>query len=444
MRTGLLVLLVVSCGHSEELEVPGEEARVATQQNVLFVVLDTARADHFGFMGYERPTTPRLDELAQQAVVFENHHAHSSRTGPSMASVFTGLHGPSHGVINPLDAFDAKGTLAESQLAMAEVLSEAGWKTQGFVANINVSARFGFSQGFDGYQHARASAEEINRAAKDWLDKRGSQPYFLYLHYMETHSPYQVPGDVLVDPDYSGPVDGSHEQLDSILKGDLVLCEQDKAHLVRLYDQSLAYFDAQFGALWGFLEAEGHLENTLVVFLSDHGEEFFDHGAVLHGYTLYEEQLHVPFMILQPGVAPARVAQRTRHVDVMPTLLDFLGVAQPSGIQGTSLMAHISGKGTDLPLFAQTQIKAVKTAQVESFTQGKKKLIRQSLPSEVVEVFDLAKDPRETQSESLVGQVGDIGERLEAFKKSLPEAEIVEVQLTPEELESLKALGYLE
>ncbi|MEE2750221.1 MAG: sulfatase, partial [Myxococcota bacterium] len=390
------------------------------------------------------PTTPHLDGLAERSVVFEQHYAHSSRTGPSMASVFTGLHGPSHGVINPLDAFDAKGTLAESQVVLAELLSAAGWSTQGFVANINVSARFGFSQGFDGYQHARATAEEINRAAKDWLGKRGTQPYFLYLHYMETHSPYQVPGGstAFVDPAYSGPVDGSHEQLDSILKGDLSLNAEDQAHLVGLYDQSLAYFDAQFGALLGFMETQGHLENTLVVFLSDHGEEFFEHGAVLHGYTLYEEQLHVPFIVLQPGSEAARVSRRTRHVDVMPTILDMLELDHPEGLQGTSLVNHSAGEGAELPVYAQTQIQAVKTAQVESFTDGQRKLIRQTLPVERSELFDLADDPREAQT--LASPAGDMREKLEAFKKSLPRAETVEVQLTREEMESLKALGYLE
>ena len=345
-------------------------------RNVIVFMVDTLRADHLGYHGYERATSPNLDRFAARAAAFRANFSQSSRTGPSVASLFTGLHVRSHGVLNPLDQWDGKGVLDEPHLTLAEILSGAGYTCRAIVANPNVYQQFGFGQGFDQYRHVDlfTAAADINNLSSQWIDEltKGESPFFLYFHYMEPHSPYTAPppsNRLFADKSYSGPITGQHRQIDGILAGALRVNDGDKAHLTALYDQEIASWDLSFGRFMRFLESRGVLDNTVVVVVADHGEEFFDHGAVLHGYTLYNEQLHVPLVIAAPGMENGCTIETiTRNIDVLPTVLDLVELGVPDGVQGESLVPLMDAEpGEDRFVYSQTRIRAVKTVSCSSF-----------------------------------------------------------------------------
>lgn len=424
------------------------------KQNVIILMVDTLRADHLGFHGYERATSPNLDRFAARAAAFRENYSQSSRTGPSVASLFTGLHVRSHGVINPLEQWDGKGVLDASHLTLAEILSGAGYTCRAIVANPNVYEQFGFGQGFDQYRHVDlfTAAADINNLSSRWIDEltEGENPFFLYLHYMEPHSPYTAPppsNGLFVDRSYSGPITGEHRQIDGILAGAITVNDRDRAHLTALYDQEIASWDLSFGRFMRFLESRGVLDNTIVVVVADHGEEFFDHGAVLHGYTLYNEQLHVPLVIAAPGRSSGRTIDTvTRNIDLLPTVLDLVELGLPDGIQGESLLPLIDGAaGEDRFVFSQTQIRAVKTVSCSSFQAKGWKLIETLVPPGASpQLFNVADDRGEQNNlfESMATRVKEIRGLRAEYLRSLPEGPSRTVTLDEDAKEWMRKMGY--
>ena len=438
-----LGLTVACCGYFTSADRP----------NLIIVLVDTLRADHLGYNGYRRATSPRVDALAATSAVFRNHYSTASRTGPAVASIFTGLYARSHGVVNPLIYWDAKGVLGEEQTTLAEILKAAGFICHGIITNPNVTKRFGFAQGFDTYRMvASMEAADVNRQVVSTLTAKPRKPFFLYLHYMEPHSPYAAPEaykGLFVDPTYRGPITGEHAQLDQIVAGDLVVDRADVARLEGLYDQEIRNFDDEFEILLDELDKAALLENTIIVFIADHGEEFLEHGSVLHGYTLYEEQLHVPFFIYDPRHREGlEVTAITRHIDVLPTVLDLLGIEHDGPVQGMSLLPLMEGREAarqPVQVFAEASLMAVKTIRMRSLTVDGWKLIETEVPAARTELYHLDQDPREQRD--LVAERPDIAEQLVGkmtrLLKTLPVAESQTVSLRQREIEALRSLGYL-
>jgi choline-sulfatase len=435
-----LAALLSGCGDSQD-----------RPRNLVIILVDTLRADHVGYHGGRAGVSPVIDELAGRSWTFMNHHSTSSRTGPSVASIITGLFPRSHGVINPLTAFDAKGVLHPDRTTLAEILADRGYDCRGYVANLNVSRRFGFAQGFAEYEYVRsAEAADINRLALAALDgARADRPFFLYLHYMEPHSPYAAPPayrDLYVDPGYHGPADGRHRQLNDIVAGDLAIGEADAAHLRALYDQEITYVDQEIGRILARLRERGLDDETVVVVMADHGEEFLDHGSVLHGYTLYTEQLHVPLLIHDPRERrPRRVDAVTRHVDVLPTLLAMLDVTAPDGVepQGRDLLAPAAAD--DAPVVAEASLMAVRTVRQRSLQEGGWKVIEHLVPEAPPELYHVAVDPAE-QRDVLADHPGEaqrLRVRLAELLDAMPAATAAATRLTDEEIRTLRSLGYV-
>jgi arylsulfatase A-like enzyme len=443
--TRLLILLAIMTGW------PAGGSQPA-QPNLVIVLVDTLRADHLAAYGCERDVSPHVTRLAGKSLLFVNHYSHASRTGPSVASLLTGLHPPSHGVINPLSHREAKGTLREECTTLAEILAAAGYDCFGVIANFNVSARFGFGQGYSTYQFIRStSAADVNQAVFQRLRARSARPFFLYLHYMEPHSPYEAPPpyrSLYVDPTYSGQFDGRQSQLYQAVAGKTTASQADASHLRALYDQEITYFDDEFGRLLDFLASENLAGETIIVFVADHGEEFLDHGSFLHGYTLYEEQIHVPLFIFDPRQPrPRRIESITRHVDVLPTLLTMLGVDYEGVVQGCDLIPQINGRPPvrPAPVYALTQLRSAKTVQMQSLLQDGWKLIATQLPAAGEQLFHLVEDPAEQKNliESEPEVADSMRVRLAEFVASLPVADSDMVELTPEEIRTLRSLGYI-
>ncbi len=318
--------------------------------NIVLYLIDTLRADRLGCYGYPRPVSPRIDAFAQDAVLFEQVVANSSWTRASMASVFTGLWPLVHGANGRDDVLRADLEV------LPDRLRAAGYETAAFVTNPNVNSTFGFDRGFDEFKYLgeEAGSDTVNEEVVDWLEARSSQdPFFLWVHTLDPHAPYVAPDAFNrrlapgVDP---GLGRRSLEVLNDLQAGRRHFDNEILSELEALYEASIAYNDDSFGALLDELDARALLHDTLVILLSDHGEEFHDHENWQHGRALHAESIGVPLIIKLPGSSNSRrVSERVQQVDLLPTILDALSLPGSSAAEGRSLLPLIAGQTNDSP-----------------------------------------------------------------------------------------------
>lgn len=300
--------------------------------NLVLIVIDTLRADRLGAYGYERPTSPNMDALAHQGIMFKNVLAQSSWTKTSMASLWTGAHAVNHGILRFDDA------LPPDAVMPAEILHDAGYRTAGVVRNGWIAPNFGFGQGFDFYLRplpgrSRVQAqsrspggpvlegtdEDVLLSAFDFLDSFGREKFFLYMHLMDVHQ-YVY--------DQESPAFGNSYS--------------------DAYDQSIHWVDRIVKNLYLRLEEMGQIQNTIIVVASDHGEAFREHGFEGHARNLYREVVRVPWIIslpfrLDPGVV---VEEPVSNIDIWPTLLDLMGLPgleSPDGHSALPLISRTAG-----------------------------------------------------------------------------------------------------
>ena len=333
--------------------------------NVVIVMIDALRADHLGYYGYERDTSPHIDALAAESVFFENAFAQSPWTKPSIPTLFTSLYPIQHGVYEGespgSSGFLESDILGEEFRTVAESFREAGFRTAGFVQNAHLLASQGFAQGFDVYDQGNYDAPEINRKFLAHIDEAPGKPFFAYLHYLDAHWPFR-PGHPFADryvesPDYQGIFERDNWRglRDRINEGTIQLADADVAHLVALHDGGIREMDHYLGELLEALRQRGLMDNTLIVLTSDHGEELMDHGKVGHGGTLFEEVTRIPLMVRRPrGAGPRRVATPARLLDVYPTVLASAGIEAPPGLEGHNLL---DGSRETPEVLSETRVK---------------------------------------------------------------------------------------
>jgi arylsulfatase A-like enzyme len=319
--------------------------------NLVLVVIDTLRADHLGTYGHDSPTSPRIDELAEQSLVFDCMYSQAPWTKPSIASLFTSLQPSQHRVVEE----GTDNQLSESLITLAEVLSEAGYRTCGVSQNPHIQSTTGFAQGFGefiGLSGQESGANSMFEAGRDFLDQESEEPFFLYLHFLDPHGPYAPPPKLREK--FVGNLETTKRRVASgrvgmMLDGEVMLQEfgkGDLAYLEALYDAEIRWVDNAVGRLLDHMEAKGLDENTVVILTADHGEEFLDHGTVKHGYHVYEESVHVPLIIRMPDGRVGRDSTTlVQHIDLMPTALELLSLEGPSELQGRSLGAALEGEG---------------------------------------------------------------------------------------------------
>jgi arylsulfatase A-like enzyme len=321
-----------------------------SRPNVLLIVADTLRADRVGAYGNQGGLTPFLDELAARGVLFAHAYAPSSWTNPSVASIMTSRHQSQHHVLT------FSSILAASETTLAEVLRAHGYATAGFSANAGLTTGHGFGQGFAAYQAfptperpetrrmfwPPVRAETVNDAALEWLaGLPPDKPVFLYLQYMEPHTPYAPPRDALVHVMNGAP----HPDLPTVNVavgvGHLRGVDPDMLPAIqKAYDATVWDLDRHLRALFAALEQRGFLDDAIVVVTADHGEEFGDHGGMGHGKTLYNEVVRVPLIMVTPGDDTGRVVETvTPLVDIAPTVLDLAGIRIPKTFAGQSVCA---------------------------------------------------------------------------------------------------------
>lgn len=409
--------------------------------NLILISIDTLRADHLGCYGYERPTTPTLDSLCEDAVVFSEAIAHAPSTLHSHASIFTSLIPHHHGA-----GWGDKTKLAPEAVTLAEVLQSAGVATAAFTGGGQMDRIFGLDQGFDSYEQPGASRfYGIVERASQWLDERDERPFFLFLHSYETHHPYEPQERflALLETDYDGdlPDHISVDFLKKLNRKEVSLAPGDLEHIINAYDAEIRSMDEGLKHLLAYLRDNGLYDNTMIVFTSDHGEEFGEHGRVgWHSHSLYDELLEIPLIVKFPDQANAgtRVAAQVGSIDIAPTVLATLGLAAPDTFEGTDLNAAASGA----EFASRTVISRIDRPlgkDIDSIRLPEWKLYRGQL-------FDLEADPEEIWDTALNKPklVAELLAEKEAFVKS--RSPYLGEQVVPEgkTLEELKALGYLQ
>jgi arylsulfatase A-like enzyme len=438
--------------------------------DLIVIVVDTLRADHLGCYGYGRPTSPNLDQFAADGILFENAFAQSSWTSPSIASLFTSLYPSAHGVTTFASALPA------ALPTMAEVLQRQGFKTSGLSANfVHIIKRKGFARGFDTFAelHRQATAEEeaefarrvaadaqtvTTRAIEAAASARGSR-LFLYVHYMDPHSTYSPPEPFrgrFVRP-YDGPFTGGTEQLKRVVQGELQVNDADLRRLVDLYDAEIAFVDAEIGRLFRELRKLDRFDNAVVVVLSDHGEEFGDHGGVFHGVTLYDEMTRVPLLVRLPSGrrAGSRVEQVVPLVDLGPTLLQLVGLQDDRTTQGRSIVDLLeTGKSaTSAPrAFSELHPDSVVEEALRPKAHRSAIATREWAylvgPNGSSELYARDVDPAQKANRAQLDRAvaASLGLELETFSESMSSwgtTQREQVPLSETDREHLRALGYV-
>ncbi|WP_458190912.1 sulfatase-like hydrolase/transferase [Haladaptatus sp. NG-WS-4] len=345
--------------------------------NVLLYVVDSLRADHLSSYGYSRNTTPNLDALADEGVLYENCHSVATWTRPASVSFLTGVYPPAHGVRHREDRFP-------SELPrLPELLSDEGFETIGISSMGNVSSNLGYDVGFDSYfdlykdekilkKRDQSSASNENLLYEDQdkialpraediteqltpLYENRTEDLFTFCWSIDPHTPFDPPKEYrsYVDPGYTGPVHGNFASLpDEPTKEDI-------SHLVNLYDGEVRYTDAQLGIIIDKLKQEELYEDTLLIVAGDHGEAFNEHETIFHGNTPYEEVLHVPLIIKPPGEIediPQTVTDPVSIIDIYPTILDLLDIdSLPASVQGQAI-PPFSEDFESRPTYSDTQL----------------------------------------------------------------------------------------
>src|SRR6202166_1593884 len=310
-------------------------AAAAAGPNVVVYMIDTLRADHLGVYGYRRPGPPEIDAFAAQGPLFTRTYSQSGWTKSSVASMLTGLHPLTHGVVERMDA------LPDALPTLPELLLDAGYQTLGVSTTPAISAAAGFARGFDRFVElfepdaapfVAQHAEKVNQELFRWLGARDpKRPFFAFLHVMDVHAPYQPPQAYrrrfAAQADAAMCRPGPQDVAAALAARPGLTRSGLKDNFAALYDAQIAHADSQFGLLLQRLRDLGLYDRTVVVLVSDHGEEFLDHGLFAHGHSLYQEILHVPLVIRWPDgrYAGRRVDSLAQHVDLLPTILAAAG-----------------------------------------------------------------------------------------------------------------------
>jgi len=422
----------------------------STPKGVILISIDTLRADHLGAYGYAHPTSPALDAIARDGVVFESAVSTSPWTAPAHASMLTGQYPNRHGLVTYRNKLDPRSP------HLAERLRDAGYQTAAIVSASNVGSDYGFDRGFESFVQLPelhpVESSGVTEAAIAWLGKRDeTRPFFLFLHLFDLHNPYGAKPEyeaALVEP-YDGDFSGDTLQLLEVFQGRREMNERDLAHVVQLYDAGIRQVDDEIARLRSALEARGLFDRTLVIVTSDHGEEFRDHGGFLHAYSHYQELLHVPLFLRGPGLPRgARIAEPVSLVDLMPTVLAYLGIEPAREQSGVDLRALWGADDApplpDRTLFSEADQTNRKPNIRRSARRGSHKLLY-NLRTRKIELYDLANDPAEQH---------DLAEEEPAIRRQLltdlnefiqgAEARGELREVTDQQLEELRRLGYIQ
>lgn len=433
-------------------------ARDFPLERVYLVTIETFRHDHASVYGYSRQTTPNLARLAEDGARFDRHYTQAPLTRPSLSSLVTSRYPVSLGITENLPP------LPYSARTVAEMFADSGYVTAGFLAQYLLSHTFGFQQGFHYfYNYANDTpAETVTTDLWPWLDRFTDDNAFVWTHLFDPHGPYR-------------PVDGwkGRYEGDTLWKEDTVVLKAgegggtgeyvpryiadagqlERRHYVANYDAEIAYVDHEVGRLLDHIEKSGKADRTLLVVTADHGESMTDHDRYFAHGSMYDHDLHVPMLMYAPGRIPKGkvVTERTHHLDLVPTMLDYAGIKAPANLKGKSLRGVIDGKAKSTLTWSVAVNGHKETERVAIVGDKPLKVIvdGKGVPQEA---FDLVADPHE-KTNVLEARKAE-ADAIAAAWKTWMDAQLRDDAPKPvkkderkpqgEELEQLRALGYIE
>ena len=444
-----------------------QTASAPPARHLVVLCIDTLRADRVGAYGHDRPTTPNVDELARTGTRFATAYAHSSWTVPATASLLTARLPSAHGAglegdVRLLGADSVVRQIRPGMQKLQSILGSHGFRTALFSANPYLYGNF--QEGFDHVEVEWRGAGAVNDSLVRWLAGAGTERVFAYVQYMDLHHPIRPPAPYF----HMFPVAGAgargpeHEQwsfanLRSERDLEGAAFRRFRDHKLALYDGALRYVDDQIGRLRRHLEELGMADETLIVVTSDHGEEFWDHALVQarlggdprgfwgvgHGHSLFGELLRVPLVLHGPGAPAREVDCPARHVDVVPTALELLGLPGLAAADGHSLVPAL-GPGAACPPAPVVAESLAYGPESRSLVWSQRKLIERA--DGVTMLFDLRRDPEERHD--LAAANPGLVERMRALLGRLRTTEQADpseaMRLDAETERQLRALGYLD
>jgi arylsulfatase A-like enzyme len=418
--------------------------------NVILISVDSLRKDHIGIYGYEKNTTPNIDKFAKKSLVFTNAVGQSSWTLPSHISIFTSLYPSSHGV--PYIGYQ----LNKNITMFHEFLKSQNYTSIAIINNVYLSSIFGFNRSFDFFNEQFANytkngktITDVNKHFFDWLNKNHQKKFFAFIQYIDSHCPY------IAHEKYFTNYQQEHEKYKYLEKKcasslkNYTPTKDEIQFMKKAYDSDIAFVDENLNELFKKLEVLGIINKTIIILTSDHGDQFMEHGGLEHAYTLYDEVISVPLIIWHPKLNTKIINTQVQLIDIMPTILDFLGLSIPNNIDGKSLIAVISGNSNkETPAFSEKPPYKIISVRFNDF-----KFILTNNTNR--ELYDLKNDPNE--KENVTKKYPGIANQLERmileykiettkkanmFNGSIFK-EIGELNLDPAVREKLRELGYV-
>jgi arylsulfatase A-like enzyme len=449
-----ILALLLFLFSSHPLGVSATQAK--TPHGIILISFDTLRADHLGIYGYHLNTSPSIDAFAKESIVFENALVQAPWTLPSHMSIMTSLYPTSHGVVK------ADLRLADEHVTLAELLRAGGYQTAAFTSGGPMSEVYGFDQGFDTYDHKWITIEQLLPKVKKWLDTNNSNPFFIFIHCFDIHYPYKPPppyNAIFHDFPYTGRLIPSSKTLLAIGENELQVTDDDLRHFRALYDGGIRYADAKIGEFLSYLRDSGLEDRSLIIITADHGEEFKEHGSVLHNQLYYRPNLQVPLIMRIPNYPrrEIRISEFVQSIDVLPTILDAARLPSHPKAQGRNLLPSIKRHKNFFnrflwkiahPFTKDTHISFAEHHKTKSCSiiTDRYQLIYRSKPDSM-ELFNLEDDPLE--QENIATDHADIAEQLFAqcikfYNTKTPSYKPLTTDLDEIQRKQLEALGYID
>jgi choline-sulfatase len=382
-----------------------------TGVNILLITIDCLRADHLGFYGYNRSTTPNIDRLASLSQVYLNSYSHVPWTQPSIASLFTSKHPKDIGISEINDVISKK------EVMLAEVFKSNGYQTEGYYSHIFFKPNLGYQQGFDNYDgtvlkkgghiHSIVSSEYLSdRVINRFNAGDITNPFFIWIHYFDPHKDYK---------NHKGFVFGS-SPLDR-------------------YDSEIAFTDFHINRIIELLKEKDYFKKTIIVIVADHGEEFNDHGGEGHAQTLYEEVIHIPLIIYMPGAKHKVLENIVVMTDIAPTLVDIAGLSKPEEFDGQTLFEK-----EDMIVYSENY----RNNRIQKGIIEKKYKLIFDGKNNKTELYNLERDPYEKNNIITLEEEQSMKLKNKLFKYYFNKSiEVEKIRLNQETIKILEGLGYL-
>lgn len=446
LSTGIIIVFIIGLTSGIYYFTVYIKIKETKKPNIIIILSDALRKDHLGCYGYKRDTTPNIDLFAKDATLFKNAFAQSPSTKPSIASLFTSRYPSQHNTIYNEDALNS------TYITLAEVLKENNYLTAGFIENPVISGVFNYNQGFDSWElDDRRHIEETDESMADfdrkiftWLDVHYKQPFFLYIHYIDPHMPYNAPAQ------FKNFFDENHDEskigdIDKRFEDEKLSHESEKnlEYLILSYDNEVRYIDSRFRELIIKLKQLKILDDSIVIFLSDHGEGFLEHKRFQHSYSVYSELVNMPLIIRYPKLFKKRYEKKyVQQIDIFPTIMYILKIPSDSlSLEGNNILSRFN---KNIKIVSEHLIEGWRTPQ-RCVMYNNWKLI-QDIDLGTYSLFNIAEDPLDHKNliEENTTTANSLKFYLAEWQKNLGDKkEASKVRLDKSLEEKFKSLNYI-